>query len=64
MNPKKPYSPPKIYEVELNQNQAILTVCKSGQGAQLSDGGSRAQRCNTGCRRYGRATGDSGQRPS
>ena len=27
MTEKKPYSPPQLYEVPLDQNQAILTAC-------------------------------------
>ncbi len=27
MSEKKPYSPPELYRVELNQEQAILSVC-------------------------------------
>ena len=29
MTEKKPYSPPQIFQVELNQEQAILAVCSS-----------------------------------
>lgn len=29
MTEKKPYSPPKIFQVELNQQQAILATCSS-----------------------------------
>jgi hypothetical protein len=27
MEKKKPYSPPKIFQVELNQEQAVLAAC-------------------------------------
>jgi len=30
MSERKPYVPPKIFQVELNQEQAILTVCATG----------------------------------
>lgn len=61
---KKMYAAPKIFKVDLNANQAILALCKIGQGAQLSTRSSN--RCATNCRRArANAAGqDSGARAS
>ena len=48
MKEKKPYTSPKIYQVELNQDQAILTACQAGV-ASASTGSNR--RCTSTCRR-------------
>ena len=45
---KKPYAAPKIFQVELNQEQAILTACKTGV-ASLSNHGTHF--CNAACKR-------------
>lgn len=49
MTEKKPYSPPQLFRVELNQEQAILSAC-SLMTTSASQGG------NAGCRPSGRRT--------
>lgn len=61
MTPKKPYTPPKIYEVELNQEQAILAVCSSSS-ANLAAGATR--KCRTGNCRQASSSGDNAGRAS
>lgn len=54
MNQKKPYTPPKIFQVELNQEQAILTTCATG----TTNPSARSNRgCSTACKRLGRTSG-------
>ena len=57
MNQKKPYEPPKIYRVELNQEQAILAACQQGS-TSISNSG--ATGCISTCRRSSTTGGDSG----
>ena len=55
MTEKKPYSPPQIFQVELNQEQAILAVCAAaattvsdsapGTGNTCRSGGSGTSNC-------------------
>jgi hypothetical protein len=64
MPEKKPYIPPQIFRVELNQEQAILATC-SNTVASASNNGTR--RCRTAapqCRRSGTTSGTSGSPPS
>jgi hypothetical protein len=49
----KPYTPPQIFQVELNQHQAILATC-STTPASISTG-SRSG-CSSSCRRSTRAS--------
>ena len=62
---KKPYSTPQLVRVELNHEQAILSVCSTMTTA-ISNAGS--SRCNaTGflnSKRFSVALGDSGPRRS
>ena len=64
MTEKKPYSPPQIFEVELNQEQAILALCSttattiSNRGT-LGCSGSGGSNC-----RRSTSSGGSGAQPS
>lgn len=51
---KKPYVPPKIFQVELNQEQAILTSCSVGESSISNKIAPRYCNSNTAqhCRRY------------
>ena len=44
---KKPYTPPHITRIVLKREQAILSVCSAGQGANVPAGG--PYRCTIGC---------------
>jgi hypothetical protein len=59
---KKPYEPPKIYRVELNQEQAILASCLAG-ATSLSNGAGGTG-CSAACRRQTATGGDSAQSSS
>ena len=54
---KKPYEAPKIYRVELNQEQAILAGCQSGTTSLSASG---AVACTAVCRRSSTTGGNSG----
>lgn len=62
MTEKKPYSPPQLFRVELNHEQAILSACS------LMARNPAAGRFDLVCRRGGckkaRRRGDSGMRSS
>ncbi|MBI5673942.1 MAG: hypothetical protein HZC50_12035 [Nitrospirae bacterium] len=51
MHEKKPYSPPQLYEVVLDQEQAILATCSLATMA-TSAGGNVGCRPPAGCRMY------------
>jgi hypothetical protein len=59
---KKPYQSPKIYQVELNQEQAILTTCSVGV-TNVSTSANRGCIAGT-CKRGGNAGRDSASHPS
>jgi hypothetical protein len=60
---KKPYSPPQLFRVELNQEQAILSACSLTASSPMAGG--MDIRCRPlSCKRAGGALGDNGQRPS
>jgi len=62
MTDKKPYSAPQIFEVELNHEQAILSVCSVSATNNDDTGGSR---CAGVCRRcMGSPLTSSASRPS
>jgi hypothetical protein len=62
MPDKKPYTPPQVFRVDLNQEQAILSAC-SLTASNLMAGGADIT-CRPGaCKRAPRG-GDSGMRPS
>ena len=66
MDDKKPYSPPQLFRVELNQEQAILSACSllTNTASQGGNGGCRPSSAG-GCKRRNGAGGrDSGARPS
>lgn len=65
MTKKRPYSPPSVFRVELNQEQAILTAC-SLMTASLLSGGMMSCRgmMPFACKRTFFLAGDSGARPS
>ncbi|TKS62925.1 MAG: hypothetical protein EWM73_01987 [Nitrospira sp.] len=66
MTEKKPYSPPQLFRVELNQEQAILSACSLAT-TSASQGGNGGCRPNSrgGCKKRNMANNtDSGPRPS
>lgn len=66
MTEKKPYSPPQLFRVELNQEQAILSACSLLTNS-ASQGGNAGCRPNSagGCKKRNFSGGrDSGARPS
>jgi len=66
MSTKKTYSPPQLFRVELNQEQAILSAC-SLSTTSVSGGGNVGCRPNSagGCKRRTRTrNNDSGARAS
>ncbi len=58
---KKPYQAPKIFEVELNQDQAILTLCETGTTSTANNKSSGG--CNGACKKS-MTTGGSAAHPS
>ncbi len=60
---KKPYSPPQIFEVELNQQQAILAACHSA-ATGLSGRGASGCQLSQNCRRSTTNAGNSAGAPS
>ena len=66
MTDKKPYGPPQLFRVELNQEQAILSACSllTNTASQDGNGGCRPN-SGGGCKKRNGAGGrDSGARPS
>lgn len=62
MMTKKPYTAPQIFQVELNQQQAILTACTTTTTSLVTRaGGTGCSDSNT-CRRY--KSGSSANAPS
>ena len=62
MNEKKPYTSPKIFRVELNQEQAILAMCSNSTTNLSNVTGSS---CKAACRRSTTGSGkDSANNPS
>ncbi|MCS6293210.1 MAG: hypothetical protein H8J66_09055 [Nitrospira sp.] len=51
MNQKKPYVSPQLFEVPLDQEQAILTSCSTATIA-TSAGGNNGCRAPSGCSNY------------
>ncbi|GIW53848.1 MAG: hypothetical protein KatS3mg082_0252 [Nitrospiraceae bacterium] len=64
MNDKKPYSPPEVYRVELNQEQAILSACSIMTSAAFNGGTTRCNVRFIPCKRMSFPIGDMGPRPS
>ncbi len=62
MYDKKPYSPPQLFRIELNQEQAILSAC-SLMATNPASGGLDLVCRSGGCKKAGRR-GDSGMRLS
>jgi hypothetical protein len=66
MSEKKAYTPPQIFQVELNHEQAILTACS--QSANNLSQGQPAGQCiakgQGGCKAKQGSSGDSGPRLS
>jgi hypothetical protein len=56
MHEKKPYSPPQLYEVVLDQEQAILATCSLATMV-ISAGGNVGCRPPSGCSMYPGASG-------
>ncbi len=55
MNQKKPYISPQLFEVPLDQEQAILTSCSTATIA-TSAGGNNGCRAPSGCSNYPNAS--------
>lgn len=66
MDRKQPYSPPQLFRVELNQEQAILSACSlmTTSANQGGNGGCRPSGPNACKRRNGAGQRDSGARAS
>ena len=63
MDKKKTYSPPQLFRVELNQEQAILSACSLLATNPMAGGMDILCRIGA-CKTAGGMVGDSGQRPS
>lgn len=57
MNDKKPYTPPQVFSVELNHEQAVISAC-STTAANAMVGGSGGG-CRSGACKFGAAGGSS-----
>lgn len=55
MNDKKPYVSPQLFEVPLDQDQAILTACSTAT-ISSSAGGTNGCRAPNGCGNYPNAS--------
>jgi hypothetical protein len=70
MAEKRPYSPPQIFQVDLNLEQAILTVCSIGVTSVIGSGNARClpvqSGLSTGCKNASASGGisDAGARTS
>jgi hypothetical protein len=62
MTEKKPYSPPQVFRVELNQEQAILSACSLTASNPMTGGGDVLRRAGA-CKKAA-GVGDSGMRTS
>jgi hypothetical protein len=62
MPDKKPYSPPQIFRVDLNQEQAILSACSLTASNPMAGGADVL--CRPSACKKAPAVGDSGMRPS
>lgn len=67
MSNKRPYTPPQVFRVELNHEQAILSTCSTTAANAMAGGGSASCR-STACKTDGNIpdgmTRDAGPRPS
>ena len=62
MAEKKSYSPPQLFRVALNQEQAILSACSLTTTSAVNGGTSA---CRSNCKKHSNSKGaDSGPRPS
>lgn len=57
MNEKKPYTPPQIFSVELNHEQAVLSACSITFGNAMVGGGGGG--CRAGGCKFGMVGGAS-----
>jgi hypothetical protein len=64
MDDKKPYSPPQLFRVELNQEQAILSACSIAAMTVADAGGNGCRQLPPFCKDTGQNAHDSGPRPS
>jgi hypothetical protein len=62
MPDKKPYSPPQIFRVDLDHEQAILSACSLTASNPMAGGADNL--CRPGSCKRAAAVGDSGMRPS
>lgn len=65
MTEKKPYNPPQLFRVELNQEQAILSACSLATTSASNGGNTACRTAAGGCKNHSNAgSADSGPRPS
>src|ERR1700694_1229070 len=64
MDDKKPYSPPQLFRVELNQEQAILSACSIMAMTPADNGGNGCRQSAPFCKNTGANLHDSGMRLS
>lgn len=55
MNDKKPYTPPQVFSVELNHEQAVLSACSTMSANAMVGGGGGG--CRSGDCKFGMAGG-------
>lgn len=63
MTDKKPYTTPQVYRVQLNHEQAILSVCTTPSMSNVAGTGGGCRPSN-GCKRATGGTWDNAARPS
>lgn len=61
MNNKKPYNAPQLVRVELNHEQAILSVCSTTFGSAMTG---TTNKCRSGLCKKAAASGDNAGRAS
>jgi hypothetical protein len=57
MDKKKPYTAPQIFRVELNHEQAVISVCSTTSGNAMAGGAGGG--CRSGGCKFGAAGGSS-----
>ena len=57
MTGKKPYSPPQVFRVELDHEQAILSVCSLMATTVVNRGNARCQFAGTLCKNVNSSAG-------
>lgn len=64
MDNKKPDSPPQLFRIELNQEQAILSACSLATTNAFNGGNARCNTTIIACKRISFNIGNSGPRAS